>query len=117
MFEIDNYESGHEDEYNNYYIGDYDEESIKLWEHEKSQPDLDDVVQFCENHKWCGCLGIVEEVKPVLNDTGEHIDRYMIGVPIPEQGTAYIFCKREDIERIGTAIMISRSRDNNECNN
>jgi hypothetical protein len=44
-----------------------------------------DVVQFNENHKWCGCLGVIDEVK----DCGDDI-RYMIGVPIPEQGTAFI---------------------------
>lgn len=25
--------------------------------------DIDDVVQFNENHKWCGALGIITEVK------------------------------------------------------
>ena len=42
---------------------------------------VNDVVQFTENHKWCGCLGIITE------DKGEgHPRRYMIGVPIPMQG-------------------------------
>ena len=31
-----------------------------------------DVIQFTENHKWCGCLGIISE------DKGEgHPRRYM----------------------------------------
>lgn len=50
---------------------------------------LNDVVQFNENHKWRGSLGIVNEVKELDNDT-----RYVIGVPIPSQNgvsTAYIF--------------------------
>ena len=30
---------------------------------------IGDVVQFNENHKWCGCLGIVREVKDCgIND-------------------------------------------------
>lgn len=55
-----------------------------------------DVVQFSENHKWCGSLGIVTEVK----ETVDYI-RYMVGVPIPEKGIAYIYCQEEDIEFIG----------------
>nr|DAT91459.1 MAG TPA: hypothetical protein [Caudoviricetes sp.] len=35
---------------------------------------LNDVVQFNENHKWCGALGIVNEVKELENDT-----KYLIG--------------------------------------
>lgn len=54
-----------------------------------------DVVQFIENHKWCGCLGIVSEIKS---------DKIMVGVPIPEQGIAYIFCKNEDIELVGISV-------------
>ena len=46
---------------------------------------INSVVQFNENHKWCGCLGIVEDVA----DWG-----YLIGVPVPMQGTAYIKAKR-----------------------
>lgn len=36
------------------------------------------VVQFNENHKWCGSLGVIEKVKG-------NCGRYMIGVPIPEK--------------------------------
>ena len=36
-----------------------------------------DVVQFNENHKWCGNLGIIYEVKEINNDI-----RYKIGVAI-----------------------------------
>lgn len=63
-----------------------------------------DVVQFVENHKWCGCLGIVEEVKRCGNDV-----RYLIGVPIPQQGTAYIFAMQSAIEAeyVGHAILVS----------
>ena len=62
---------------------------------------INDVVQFTENHKWCGCLGIIEE------DKGEgHLRRYMIGVPVPMGGTAYIFDDGSGIERIGKAVLI-----------
>lgn len=33
---------------------------------------VNDVVQFNENHKWCGCLGIIDEVQG---------DRYLVGSP------------------------------------
>ena len=64
---------------------------------------LNDVVQFNENHKWRGALGIVNEVKELDNDT-----RYVIGVPIPSQNgvsTAYIFVMASEmaLERIGVA--------------
>lgn len=68
----------------------------------------DDVVQFNENHKWCGCLGIIREVK----DCGDDI-RYMVGVPIPEKGTAYIFVMESDeaIDYIGTAAMVEAEEE------
>ena len=52
-----------------------------------------DVVQFTENHKWAACLGIIDEVRELDDDV-----RYMIGVPIPERGTAYIFSMESDKE-------------------
>lgn len=45
-----------------------------------------DVVQFNENHKWCGCLGIIREVKVCEDDI-----RYMVYITIPQQGTAFIY--------------------------
>lgn len=67
-----------------------------------------DVVQFTENHKWCGCLGIIEEVKQCGDDV-----RYMVGVPIPQDGTAYIFTmeKSNEIECIGKAVMVTEKSD------
>lgn len=61
-----------------------------------------DVVQFNENHKWCGSLGIIEKVKG-------NCGRYMIGVPIPEKGTAYIFVNERDnvIEYVGKAVLMA----------
>ena len=64
---------------------------------------LGTVVQFNENHKWCGCLGIVTEVKKLKDCT-----RFMIGVPTPEKGTAYIFVTNRDqaLEVIGQAVFV-----------
>lgn len=75
---------------------------------------LNDVVQFNENHKWCGALGIVSEVKELENDT-----KYLIGVPIPEAAsvsTAYIFVMASHIalERIGIAELGESGRSENE---
>ena len=63
--------------------------------------ELYDVVQFNENHEWRGCLGIVSEDKGY-----DHPRRYLIGVPVPEQGTAYIFDDGSNIERVGEAVMV-----------
>lgn len=67
-----------------------------------------DVVQFNEKHKWCGSLGIITEYKKC----GEDI-RYMVGVPMPMQGTAFIFTMRseEEIEYIGRAILMMAKED------
>ena len=54
------------------------------------------VVQFNENHKWCGCFGFVEEVSA---------EKIMVGVPVPEKGTAYIFAKENELEFIGNAVL------------
>jgi len=59
------------------------------------------VVQFNEKHKWCGSLGIVTEDKGF-----NHPRRYMIGVPIPEKGTAYIFDNGSGIEVIGKEVFV-----------
>lgn len=68
---------------------------------------INDVVQFNENHKWCGCLGIITERK----DCGINGIRYMVGVPEPQQGTAYIFVmSRENaIEKVGKAHLIFKN--------
>lgn len=75
---------------------------------------IGDVVQFNENHKWRGCLGIINEKKEIHNSElqGEGINdiRYMVGVPTPERGTAYIFVLQSEfaIELIGKAVMVPR---------
>lgn len=65
-----------------------------------------DVVQFTENHKWRGCLGIVSEVKEIAGGK----TRYMIGVPLPSNdgklSMAYIFDDGSNIEYIGVAVLI-----------
>lgn len=68
-----------------------------------------DVVQFNENHKWCGSLGIIYEVK----DCGTNGIRFMVGVPQPQQGTAYIFVMENEfaIEKIGKAKLIAFSSE------
>lgn len=58
-----------------------------------------DVIQFNETHKWTGILGIVEEINR---------ERILVGVPVPEEGTAYIHCKKENIEQVGEAIFIAK---------
>lgn len=68
-----------------------------------------DVVQFNENHEWQGCLGIIREVK----DCKENGIRYMIGVPIPQQGTAFIFVMENEnaIELIGKAVLVLKNEE------
>lgn len=71
-----------------------------------------DVVQFNENHKWCGSLGIIREKKEIhnnsLNTDGANDIRYMVGVPIPEKGTTYIYVLQSEfaIEYIGFARLV-----------
>ena len=63
------------------------------------------VVQFIEKHKWAGCLGIITEVKESYN--GADV-RYMIAVPIPQQGTAYIYVMESEkvLGLIGMALLV-----------
>lgn len=66
------------------------------------------VVQFNENHKWIGSLGIITEVKKCGDDI-----RYMVGVPAPMQGTAFIFVMESEnaIEYIGEAILTLKDEE------
>lgn len=72
---------------------------------------VNDVVQFNENHRWCPALGIVDEVKKIKDDT-----RYMIAVPIPNKGTAYIYVLESDnsIEKIGKAVLVREKEEDDE---
>lgn len=67
-----------------------------------------DVVQFNENHKWIGSLGIITKVKDCGDDT-----RYMVGVPAPMQGTAFIFVMESEnaIEYIGKAVLTLKDEE------
>ena len=56
-----------------------------------------DVVQFNESHNWCGCIGYVDEIKP---------SKIMVGIDIPQQGTAYIFAREKDLEYIGRMVLV-----------
>ena len=76
-----------------------------------------DVVQFNENHKWRGSLGIINEKKEIHNENlsgeGKNDIRYMVGVPTPQKGTAYIFVLQSEfsIEKIGQAILVPRASE------
>lgn len=66
------------------------------------------VIQFKENHKWCGCFGMIKEWKEVGTEDPLVKDiRYMVGVPTPE-GTAYIYVMDSEnaMEFIGMAKLI-----------
>lgn len=70
-----------------------------------------DVIQFNENHKWCGCLGIISQVK----DCGTNGIRYQVYVEVPNEGRAYIFVMSTEnaIEYIGKAKLVLKE-DNDE---
>lgn len=79
-----------------------------------------DVIQFNENHKWRGCLGIITETKLIFNpnQAGDKLNdiRYMIGVPIPQKGTAYIYVLESEkaLEKIGEAVLIAKECETND---
>lgn len=70
---------------------------------------IGDVVKFNENHKWCGCLEIIREVK----DCKENGVRYMVGVPVPMKGTDFIFVmdNEEALEYIGKAVLVLKDEE------
>ena len=72
---------------------------------------VNDVVQFNEKHKWCGSLGIMREVKICGNNV-----RYMVGVPIPQQGTAFIYVMKSEnaIEKIGKAVLTMKDGEEDD---
>lgn len=65
---------------------------------------LNDIVVFRENHKWIGCIGFVNEIKRIKDEKGKDTLRLMIGVPIPMQGTAYIFALADEVENLQCAF-------------
>lgn len=64
---------------------------------------INDIVCFRENHKWVGCLGFVNEIKKIKDKNGKDTLRLMIGVPVPMQGTAYIFATVDEVENLQCA--------------
>ena len=77
---------------------------------------IGDVVQFNENHEWRGCLGIINEIKECKSEKAPNGDiKYMVGVPVPNGGTAFIFVLASEfaIEKIGKAKLIMR-RENDD---
>lgn len=81
---------------------------------------VNDVVQFNENHKWIGCLGIIRDIKRIYNPDPARNKvndiRYMIGVPIPQKGTAYIYVLESEkaLEKIGEAVLIAKECETND---
>ncbi len=71
-----------------------------------------DLVQFTESHKWCTCIGIITEIKQCGDDV-----RYMIGVPIPEQGIAYIFSMQSnnEFEYVGKSLFVEKDEDEDDA--
>lgn len=67
---------------------------------------IGEVVQFVESHKWAGCLGIIDEDKGY-----DHPRRYLIAVPLPQQGTAYIFDDGSGFYDIGRASLVPEVKD------
>ena len=82
--------------------------------------EIGDVIQFNEKHKWCGCLEFITELKKIHNDKidseGTNDIRYMVCVPTPEQGGAYIYglLSDDDIEYIGKAPLMPKGSDEDE---
>ena len=66
------------------------------------------VVQFNENHKWVGCLGIVKKADRCGSDT-----RYMVSVQIPQNCMDHIYVMESEkaIEYIGEAILVEKDDD------
>lgn len=81
---------------------------------------VNDVVQFNENHKWRGSLGIIRDIKKIYNPdpAGNKVNdiRYMVGVPIPQKGTAFIYVLESEkaLEKIGEAVLIAKECEMND---
>lgn len=72
---------------------------------------MQEVVQFNENHKWCGCFGFVDERKRVKDESGKDVLRLKIGVPAPQQGIAYIFATYEEVDFIGCTNLVLKKEE------
>lgn len=69
---------------------------------------IGDCVQFNAKHKWFGSFGFISKIKECGNDV-----RYMVGVPIPMKGTAYIFTMESanEVEYVGDSVYMTVSED------
>ena len=76
-----------------------------------AQVSVGDIIQFNENHKWCGALAIVSEVKVLENDV-----KIMAGVPMLENdgvsGQAYIYTMQSagEFDPVGRAVLVPESQ-------
>lgn len=69
---------------------------------------INDVIQFTENHKWTGCFGYINEIK----DCGDDI-RYMICIPVPEEGLVFTYSmgSNEEFKYIGQSYLIYERKE------
>ena len=58
---------------------------------------VNNVIQFINNHKWHGCLGIIDTVSK---------DYYLIKIPMPERGSVYITDSGYHLKYIGTVYEV-----------
>lgn len=66
-----------------------------------------EVIQFNESHKWCGSFGYIHRVRKG--------GTYMIAVPLPEQGTAFIIAERNEFDVVGaTDLILGDDDDEND---
>ena len=67
-----------------------------------------DVVQFTGAHRWRGCFGYIDEIEKCGSD-----EKVLIGVPMPWNGTAYIFsmASAREFEIVGSAVLMPESEE------
>ncbi len=68
-----------------------------------------EVMQFNESHKWCGCFGYIHGVRKG--------GTYLIAIPSPEKGVAFIIAERKEFDIVGATDLILKEDDDNENNN
>lgn len=62
-----------------------------------------EVIQFNEGHKWCGSFGYIHRMRKGGS--------YLIALPLPEQGTAFIIAEREEFDIVGATDLILKGDD------
>lgn len=58
-----------------------------------------DIVQFRKEHKWWGCLGIVQEA---------FFEKYLIWIGVPGESPVYIYDDGKGILPVGTAYWMPK---------